>query len=153
MLATEARDAAVSKLQSATPALLALREMKNKKEDLTVGDFAKVLSDHDGYEIGERRLWPILRERGIICKGSTQPTQAAINRGFMAVRKGKPWKNPKTGEVRIELQALITVPGQIAIVSLLEKMGIKRRTEKDILADIFDDSRNEIDLGSLFEEN
>lgn len=140
LLATEARDAAVDKLQRATPALMALREMEQKKEDLTVGDYAKLLSDHDGYEIGERRLWAILREAGIVCKSSAQPTQAAINKGVMAVRKGKPWKNPKTGETRMELQAMVTVVGQIEIVRILERNGVRRRTEKDVLKTAYDDS-------------
>ena len=39
----------------------------------------------NGVEIGEKRLYKWLRENGYICKGSTMPTQRAMEMGLFEI--------------------------------------------------------------------
>ena len=132
------RDQAVEKVQRVVPALLTLKSQQQRKESLMVGQFAKELSDDQGYEIGERRLFTLLRERGWICKRSSEPTQKAIDHDFMAIKRS-PWKHPTKGE-QTSIVPLITTRGQIKLQEILASSGVRKRTQQDILHSEYNDS-------------
>ena len=132
------RDQAVEKVQRVVPALLTLKSQQQRKESLMVGQFAKELSDDKGYEIGERRLFALLRERGWICKRSTEPTQKAIEHDFMAVKRSA-WKHPTKGE-QTSIVPLITTKGQIKLHEILASSGVRKRTQQDIMHSEYNDS-------------
>ena len=134
-IAVAERDKAVGQVQRATPALLALRSQQQRKESLMVGQFAKELSDNNGYEIGERRLFQLLREHGWMCKRSTEPTQKAIEHDFMAIRRST-WNHPTKGP-QVGIVPLITTRGQIKLHEILAERGVRQRTQKDILQEAF----------------
>lgn len=136
-IAVAERNKAVDQIQKATPALLTLRSQQQRRESLMVGQFAKELSDNNGYEIGERRLFQLLREHGWICKRSTEPTQKAIEHDFMAVRRST-WKHPTKGP-QVGIVPLITTRGQIKLHEILTERGVRQRTQKDILQEVFSD--------------
>lgn len=132
------RDQAVEKVQRVVPALLTLKSQQQRKESLMVGHFAKELSDDQGYEIGERRLFALLRERGWICKRSTEPTQKAIEHDYMAVKRST-WKHPTKGE-QTSVVPLITTRGQIKLHEILASSGVRKRTQQDVLHSEYNDS-------------
>ena len=136
--AVKERDQAVEKVQRVVPALLTLKSQQQRKESLMVGQFAKELSDDQGYEIGERRLFTLLRERGWICKRGTEPTQKAIEHDFMAVKRSA-WKHPTKGE-QTSIVPLITTKGQIKLHEILTSSGVRKRTQQDILHSEYNDS-------------
>lgn len=137
-IAVAERNKAVEKVQRVVPALLTLKSQQQRKESLMVGQFAKELSDDQGYEIGERRLFALLRERGWICKRSSEPTQKAIEHDFMAIRRSA-WKHPTKGE-QTSIVPLITTKGQIKLHEILTSSGVRKRTQQDILHSEYDDS-------------
>lgn len=137
-IAVAERNKAVGQIQRVTPALLALRSQQQRKESLMVGQFAKELSDDKGYEIGERRLFALLRERGWICKRSSEPTQKAIDHDFMAIKRST-WKHPTRGE-QTSIVPLITTRGQIKLHEILTSSGVRKRTQQDILHSEYNDS-------------
>ena len=47
-------------------------------------DLAKLIRQN-GVEIGEKRLYKWMRERGYICKGDTMPTQKAMELGLFEI--------------------------------------------------------------------
>lgn len=49
-----------------------------------VRDLAKMIRQN-GYEIGEKRLYNWMRENGYICKGTTMPTQKAMELGLFEI--------------------------------------------------------------------
>lgn len=49
-----------------------------------VRDLAKMIRQN-GYEIGEKRLYNWMRENGYICKGTTMPTQRAMELGLFEI--------------------------------------------------------------------
>lgn len=51
---------------------------------ILIRDLAKMVRQN-GVEIGEKRLFKWLRERGYICKGSTMPTQKAMELGLFEI--------------------------------------------------------------------
>ena len=51
---------------------------------ILIGDLAKLIKQN-GYDIGEKKLYRWLREKGYICKNSTEPTQMAMNLGLFEI--------------------------------------------------------------------
>lgn len=51
------------------------------KNSILVRDLAKIIKQN-GVEIGEKRLYEWFRANGYICKGTTEPTQKAMNLGL-----------------------------------------------------------------------
>lgn len=136
-IAVAERDHAVSNIQKAVPALMTLHSQKQRKESLKVGQFAKELSDNEGYELGQNRLFALLREIGWVCKRSTEPTQKAIDANLMAVKRST-WKHPTKGE-QVSMVPLITTTGQIRLHAILREQGIQPRTQKEVLKEAFGD--------------
>lgn len=52
--------------------------VKASDSSILIGDLAKLIKQN-GYDIGEKKLYRWLREKGYICKNSTEPTQMAMN--------------------------------------------------------------------------
>lgn len=51
---------------------------------ILVRDLAKLIRQN-GYDIGEKRLYSWMRENGYVCKGTTMPTQRAMELGLFEV--------------------------------------------------------------------
>ncbi|MCB8641343.1 MULTISPECIES: phage antirepressor KilAC domain-containing protein [unclassified Holdemanella] len=58
--------------------------VKASDSSILIGDLAKLIKQN-GYDIGEKKLYRWLREKGYICKNSTEPTQMAMNLGLFEI--------------------------------------------------------------------
>ena len=58
--------------------------VKASDSSILIGDLAKLIKQN-GYDIGEKKLYRWLREKGYICKNSTEPTQVAMNLGLFEI--------------------------------------------------------------------
>lgn len=58
--------------------------VKASDSSILIGDLAKLIKQN-GYDIGEKKLYRWLREKGYICKNSTDPTQMAMNLGLFEI--------------------------------------------------------------------
>lgn len=90
--ALQIADKQIDKLKNQNTALLEdVERMKPKevfadsvtasKDSILIRELAKIMKQN-GIDIGERRLYEWLRNNGYICKGSTEPTQKAMNMGL-----------------------------------------------------------------------
>lgn len=59
----------------------------SNEKNVLVREVAKTVAMY-GVVIGEKKLWNILREWGLIFKNSTEPMQAGINRRFFVIVEG-----------------------------------------------------------------
>ena len=65
-----------------------LNQISASKNSLLVREVAKILSNHHGIVIGEKKLYQKLRDWGWIFKNSTEAKQDAIRHGYLEVREG-----------------------------------------------------------------
>ena len=65
-----------------------LNQISASKNSLLVREVAKILSNHHGIVIGEKKLYQKLRDWGWIFKNSTEAKQEAIIHGYLEVREG-----------------------------------------------------------------
>lgn len=77
------------------------------KSVILIRDLAKLIC-RNGYEIGERRLYQWMRVHGYICKGSTKPTQKAIEGGWLVIVEQVAYR----GDGQIHLTTKVTGKGQ-----------------------------------------
>lgn len=84
---------------------------------ILVRELAKLLKQNH-IDIGQNRLYEYLRENGYIIKGSTEPTQKAMNLGLFEVEE----KTYYTGEQsRIARVTKVTGKGQVYFINKLTK--------------------------------
>lgn len=93
----EERDAAQAKVAELEPAAEAWDDLVDTGTTLDVAAAAKKLVEN-GIVIGRTRLYAYMREIGWVFKHSTQPTQSAVDTGWVTVDWGKQYTNSKTGE-------------------------------------------------------
>lgn len=65
-----------------------LNQISASKNSLLVREVAKILSNHHGIVIGEKKLYQKLRDWDWIFKNSTEAKQEAIIHGYLEVREG-----------------------------------------------------------------
>ncbi|MGL4875147.1 MAG: phage antirepressor [Clostridium sp.] len=100
-------------------------ETKNKfmhqiavsENSLLVREVAKVASKN-GITIGEKRLWALLREWGLIFKNTTEPKQSGIDKGYFEVASGT---REAKGKVFTYQTTRVTGKGQTYIIERLLK--------------------------------
>lgn len=89
-----------------------------KSDDtILIRELAKVISD-EVIQIGQNKLYAKLREWGMILKGSTEPTQAMINKGYFVVEERV---TITTYATKINTVTKCTPKGQIAVIKKFKK--------------------------------
>lgn len=71
-------------LEEQKPKVLFADSVIASKSSILVRELAKLIKQN-GYDIGEKKLYRWLREKGYICKNSTEPTQMAMNLGLFEI--------------------------------------------------------------------
>lgn len=130
-------DQTIDKLKSDNKALIADNERMKPKEifadavstshtSILIGDLAKLICQN-GVQIGQRRLFEWLRERGYLIKsGSSRnmPQQRYVEQGLFEIKESNV-QNPD-GSVRITRTTKVTGKGQVYFVNkFLESKGEK----------------------------
>ena len=71
-------------MEEQKPKVLFADSVIASKGSILVRELAKLIKQN-GYDIGEKKLYRWLREKGYICKNSTEPTQMAMNLGLFEI--------------------------------------------------------------------
>ncbi|MBP3970012.1 phage antirepressor [Bacillus sp. WL1] len=87
-------------------------------KSLKVSEVAKLAAKH-GIKIGQRQLFAKLREWNLIFKRSTEPTQAAVEKGYFEIAQGV--KQKPSGEPFTWTTTYVTPKGQAYIIDRLKK--------------------------------
>lgn len=87
-------------------------------ESLKVSEVAKLAAKHN-IKIGQRQLFAKLREWNLIFKRSTEPTQAAVEKGYFEIAQGV--KQKPSGEPFTWATTYVTPKGQAYIIDRLKK--------------------------------
>jgi len=84
-----------------------------------VSQAAKVISNNANVKIGQKTLYDYMRSIGLVFKGSTEPTQEAINKGYLVLKENQ--IKTKYGIVKITPQTLVTPKGLEYLLRKLKK--------------------------------
>lgn len=76
--------ALTEKIEQDKPKTIFADAVSASDSSVLVRDLAKMIRQN-GVEIGEKRLYKWMRERGYVCKGSTMPTQKAMELGLFEI--------------------------------------------------------------------
>ena len=87
-------------------------------ESLKVSEVAKLTAKHN-IKIGQRQLFAKLREWNLMFKRSTEPTQAAVEKGYFEIAQGV--KQKPSGEPFTWTTTYVTPKGQAYIIDRLKK--------------------------------
>ncbi|PDZ06298.1 phage antirepressor Ant [Bacillus cereus] len=87
-------------------------------ESLKVSEVAKLAAKHN-VKTGQRQLFAKLREWNLIFKRSTEPTQAAVEKGYFEIAQGV--KQKPSGEPFTWTTTYVTPKGQAYIIDRLKK--------------------------------
>ena len=91
-----------------------LYDLENDKTNLTsVGEFAKILLNDIGMDIGRTRLYKFLKDNELVFKESTEPTQKAINLGYLQAKKE--WVSFGKGRGTYKISSYFTPKGKIKL--------------------------------------
>ena len=110
----EARIAAEQTNLLNAPKVLFADSVAQADNEILIGELAKLLRQN-GYETGQNRLFNQLRQDGFIMKGSTRPTQKAMEMGLFRVIERS--ITQPDGVTRITLTTKVTGKGQIYFVN------------------------------------
>lgn len=78
-------------------------------DTILIRDLAKLLKQN-GVKTGEKRLYAWMRDNGYIIKGTTSPTQRAMNLGLFVIKEST--RILPTGQVKIDPVTRVTGKGQ-----------------------------------------
>jgi anti-repressor protein len=109
-----------AKIEADKPMVTFAETCLTSKDSILVREVAK-LAYKDGVEIGERRLYQKLREWGLVIKGGTEPTQYAVERGWMEVRE---YPVSAAYGTLLRRTTMVTPKGQVYIIERLKKERI-----------------------------
>ncbi|HDR3493912.1 TPA: phage antirepressor [Bacillus wiedmannii] len=87
-------------------------------KSLKVSEVAKLAAKHN-VKIGQRQLFAKLREWNLMFKRSTEPTQAAVEKGYFEIAQGV--KQKPSGEPFTWTTTYVTPKGQAYIIDRLKK--------------------------------
>ena len=82
-------------------------------DNILIRQMAKLLCDN-GYEIGEKRLYQWLRDRGVLMKNN-EPYQQYVNKGYFVVQERSIWLSDEN-KYRLVHTTKVTPTGQMWIV-------------------------------------
>ena len=91
--------------------------IEKSSDCLLVREFSKVIAN-EGINLGEKKLYRWLREKGFILKNSTEPTQRAVTMGLFKVAERV--VKAVTKDI-VTKTTRITGKGQIYFLELLKK--------------------------------
>ena len=106
-----------AKIEEDRPKTIFADAVATSKTSILIGDLAKLICQN-GYQIGQKRLFEWLRERGYLMKtGSSRnmPTQRYIEQGLFEIKESNV-QNPD-GSVRITKTTKVTGKGQVYFVN------------------------------------
>lgn len=109
-----ARIQAEQKIAEDAPKVLFADSVSNSSSDILVGELAKLLHQN-GLDIGQNRLYDLLRKDGYIMKNTTIPTQYAMERGLFRVVE-RTIVDPG-GATRITKTTKVTGKGQLYFIN------------------------------------
>lgn len=113
----KARISAENKLDSQRSLVAFAETCMDSEKNMLVREVAK-LASKNGVMVGERRLYNKLREWGMVCQSSTEPTQRGVEMGIFEVVKGV--KQTPKGARDYETTK-VTPKGQAYIINRLHK--------------------------------
>lgn len=118
-----ARQAAEAKIEADKPKVLFAEAVSASDSSILVRELAKLIRQN-GVPMGEKRLYTWMREKGFIIKGSTQPTQKAMEMGLFEVIE----RTISRGELlpRVTSTTKVTGKGQQYFIGKLLKEEGKR---------------------------
>lgn len=93
------------------------KAVETSKHSILIGELAKIIRQN-GVEIGQNRLFEVLREKGYLCKKGemyNQPTQKALNMKLFEIKKTVIQK-PR-GETIVTTTTKVTGKGQVYFVN------------------------------------
>ena len=119
-----ARIQAELKLEEAKPKVLFADAVSASKTSILIGDMAKLLKQN-GHEMGQKRLFKWLREKGYLIKRPgadyNSPTQWAMEKGLFEIKETT--VSHADGHVLITKTTKVTGRGQVYFVNLFAKKG------------------------------
>lgn len=119
-----ARMQAELKLEEAKPKVLFADAVSASKTSILIGDMAKLLKQN-GHEMGQKRLFKWLREKGYLIKRPgadyNSPTQWAMEKGLFEIKETT--VSHADGHVLITKTTKVTGRGQVYFVNLFAKKG------------------------------
>jgi len=107
-----------TKIDQSRPKVLFADAVDTSDTSILVGDLAKILKQN-GFDVGQNRLFAILREKGFLIKGGSSknlPTQRSIEAGLFQIKESSVVQ--PDGAVRITKTPKVTGKGQIFFVNL-----------------------------------
>lgn len=116
-----ARLAAEAKIEADRPKVLFAESLQVSQDSILIGELAKVLKQN-GIDIGQNRLFRLLREEGYLIKYGEQynmPTQRSMELQLMEIKTGS--RNSSDGTIKITRTPKITGKGQIYFVNKFKK--------------------------------
>lgn len=99
------------------PKALFAEAVETSKNSILIGELSKIIKAN-GCDIGQRRLFALLRENGYLMKSGeayNQPTQRSMNLGLMEIKKST--INNPDGSIRTTTTTKITGKGQVYFVN------------------------------------
>lgn len=118
LIANETIERQKSKLEEMKPKALFADAVSASKTSILVGDLAKLLRQN-GFEVGQNRLFGILRDQGFLCKQRgamwNMPTQRSMEMGLFEVKETAVTNSD--GHVTVHKTSKITGKGQIYFVN------------------------------------
>lgn len=106
-----------TKIEDDAPRVAFAETIEKAADCILVREFSKVIAT-EGIDLGERKLYKWLREKGFIFKNSTEPMQSAVKKGLFKISETVV-KTVK-GD-RVFKTTKITGKGQIYFLELLKK--------------------------------
>ena len=118
LIANETIERQKSQLDSMKPKALFADAVSASKTSILVGDLAKLLRQN-GFEVGQNRLFGILRDQGFLCKQRgamwNMPTQRSMEMGLFEVKETAVTNSD--GHVTVHRTSKVTGKGQIYFVN------------------------------------
>lgn len=118
LIANETIERQKSKLEEMKPKVLFADAVSASKTSILVGDLAKLLRQN-GFEVGQNRLFGILRDQGFLCRAKgtmwNMPTQRSMEMGLFEVKETAVTNSD--GHVTVHRTSKVTGKGQIYFVN------------------------------------
>ena len=114
-----------TKIKDDAPRVAFAETIEKAADCILVREFSKVIAT-EGINLGEKKLYKWLREKGYIFKNSTEPMQRAVQRGLFKVSETvvKTVKGDKVFKT-----TKITGKGQIYLLEILKKEFLKEENQ------------------------
>lgn len=119
--ANEEKSALQAQIDNDRPKVLFAESLQVSQDSILVADLAKLLKQN-GMDIGEVRLFKILREEGYLIKSGSEynmPTQRSMELKIMEIKIGH--RGSSDGTVKITRTPKITGKGQIYFINKFKK--------------------------------